>query len=97
MTGSVTTEPARWLVDHAGVLPVTGDALDVASGSGRNACWLASRGLRTVAIDRDPAAIARIRETAERLRLPLRAEIVDLETGDATLPVAAYDLIVVVH
>jgi len=93
----MTTEPARWLVDHAHVLPVTGDALDVASGSGRNAFWLAARGLSTVAIDRDAAAIAGIRETAERLRLPLRADIVDLETGEATLPVAAYDVIVVVH
>jgi len=97
MTGSVTPEPARWLVDHAHVLPLTGDALDVACGNGRNAFWLAARGLRTVAIDRDAAAIAGIRETAERQRLPLRADIADLETGEATLPVAAYDLIVAVH
>jgi hypothetical protein len=33
-----------------------------------------------VAIDRDAAAIAAIRETAEQLRLPLRADIVDLES-----------------
>ena len=97
MTSNVTIEPTQWLVDHARILPSTGDALDVASGSGRNAFWLAARGLRTVAIDRDADAIAGIRETAERLRLPLRADIVDLEIGDATLPVAAYDLIVVVH
>ena len=61
-------EPTRWLVDHAHLLPSTGDALDVACGSGRNAFWLAARGLRTVALDRDAAAIAGIRETAERLR-----------------------------
>jgi tellurite methyltransferase len=97
MTGSVTPEPARWLVDHAHVLPLTGDALDVACGNGRNAFWLAARGLRTVAIDRDAAEIAGIRERAERQRLPLRADIADLETGEATLPVAAYDLIVAVH
>jgi SAM-dependent methyltransferase len=97
VTSNVTIEPTRWLVDHARILPSTGDALDVASGSGRNAFWLAARGLRTVAIDRDADAIAGIRETAERLRLPLRADIVDLEIGDATLPVAAYDLIVAVH
>ena len=93
----MTTEPTRWLVDHAGMLPSTGDALDVASGSGRNAFWLAARGLDTVALDRDAAAIANIRESAERLRLPLVAQMVDLETGDVTLPVNAYDLIVVVH
>jgi SAM-dependent methyltransferase len=90
-------EPTQWLVDHARILPSTGDALDVASGSGRNAFWLAARGLSTVAVDRDAAAIAGIRETAERLHLPLRADIVDLETADATLPVAGYNLIVAIH
>jgi SAM-dependent methyltransferase len=94
---TMTVAPARWLVDHAHVLPATGDALDVASGSGRNAFWLAARGLRTLAIDRSATAIAEIRETAGRLHLPLRADIVDLEADGATLPIAAYDLIVVVH
>ena len=93
----MTIEPTRWLVDHAGVIPSTGDALDVASGTGRNAFWLAARGLGTTALDRDASAIAVIRETAGRLGLPLRADIVDLESGDAGLPVDAYDLIVVVH
>jgi SAM-dependent methyltransferase len=95
--GIVTIAPARWLVDHAHLLPATGNALDVASGSGRHAFWLAARGLTTLAIDSSAPAIAGIRETAARLQLPLRAEIVDLETDGATLPVAAYDLIVVVH
>lgn len=93
----MTMAPARWLVDHAHVVPTTGDALDVASGSGRNAYWLASRGLRTLAIDRSAAAITEIRETARGRGLPLRADIVDLETNDVRLPAAAYDVIVVVH
>lgn len=95
--GIVTIAPARWLVDHAHLLPATGDALDVASGSGRHAFWLAARGLTTLAVDSSATAIAGIRETAARLHLPLRADIVDLEADDATLPAAAYDLIVVVH
>ena len=95
--GIVTIAPARWLVDHAHLLPATGDALDVASGSGRHAFWLAARGLTTLAIDRSAAAIAGIRENAARLGLPVRAEIVDLETNETTLPVGAYDAIVVVH
>lgn len=102
----MTTEPTRWLVDHARVLPPTGEALDVASGSGRNALWLAARGLNTLAIDRDARAVATIRRTAEDLRLPLRAEVVDLEvdvvsgfsrTTEAPLPAAAFDVVVVVH
>jgi tellurite methyltransferase len=93
----MTGEPTRWLVDHATLLPAAGDALDVASGSGRNACWLAARGLSTLAIDRDVHAIAGIRKTAGDLQLPLRAAVVDLEIPDAALPVSAYDVVVVVH
>ncbi len=93
----MTLEPANWLVEHASVRPSAGDALDVASGSGRNARWLAAQGFRTLAIDRDPMSIAGIRRLAEDGRLPLRAEVVDLETGGATLPVSAFDVVVVVH
>jgi SAM-dependent methyltransferase len=93
----MTREPTRWLVDHAHVLPTAGDALDVASGSGRNAFWLAARGLNTLAIDRDAHAIDTIRRTAHGLNLPLRAEVVDLETADTALPIEAFDVIVVVH
>ena len=90
-------EPSRWLVDHAHLLPLTGDALDVASGRGRNALWLAGRGLQTHAIDRDLAAVEQLRTHAAALGLPLRAEAMDLECEGAMLPVAAYDLVVVVH
>jgi SAM-dependent methyltransferase len=93
----MSSEPTRWLVDHAGMLPQTGDALDVASGSGRNAFWMAARGLTTIAIDRHAAAIAAINEHARLRGLPLRGEIIDLEAPDAVLPAAAFDLIVVVH
>ena len=51
----MTIEPTRWLVDHARALPDAGDALDVASGTGRNAFWLAARGLNPLAIDRELA------------------------------------------
>ncbi len=61
----MTPEPTRWLVDHARLLPAAGDALDVACGSGRNAFWLAARGLSTLAIDRDAGQIEAIRRTAD--------------------------------
>jgi len=93
----MTLEPSRWLVDHARVLPRLGNALDVASGSGRNAFWLAAHGLETLAVDRSLTSVAGIRATAERLQLPVRAEVVDLEMEGATLPVAAFDVVVVVH
>lgn len=90
-------EPTRWLVDHEHLLPRTGTALDVASGRGRNAMWLAQHGLDTVAIDRDAAALEELRAIAARLNLPVRTEMVDLEAGGAGLPVEAYDVVVVVH
>ena len=93
----MTLEASRWLVDHAHALPPSGDALDVASGSGRNAFWLAARGLETLAVDRSPSSVAEIRATASQLQLPVHAEVVDLEIEGATLPVSAFDVVVVVH
>jgi SAM-dependent methyltransferase len=93
----MTFEPTRWLVDHASLLPSTGDALDLASGNGRNALWLASRGLKTVAIDRNAVALAELQTRAAERGLQIRAEVMDLEVVGATLPAAAFDLIVAVH
>ena len=90
-------EPARWLVDHQHLLPLTGDALDVACGRGRNAMWLAERGLRTVGVDRDTVALEALRQMAAARTLPLRGVFIDLETADATLGSDTYDVIVVVH
>ena len=90
-------EPTRWLVDHAYLLPTRGEALDLASGRGRNARWLARRGLTTLAIDRDEAAVQFVRDEAVRLGLPLRALVVDLERRDFTLDSRSHDVIVVVH
>ena len=90
-------EPSQWLVDHEDLVPRTGEALDVASGHGRNAFWLARHGLHTLAVDRDADAIAALNAEAERLRLPLRGQVVDLESGPSRLPVRGYDVIVVVH
>ena len=93
----MTLEPTRWLVDHAHLLPSSGSALDLASGNGRNALWLAARGLDTLALDRSAAAVEGLRTAAAHSHLPLRAEVVDLEARGVTLPEAAFDLIVVVH
>ena len=90
-------EPTRWLLEHEYLLPARGEALDLASGTGRNAIWLAQRGLTTLALDRDEAAVALIRDEADRHRLPLRADVVDLEQESPVLPQEAFDVIVVVH
>ena len=91
------TPPARWLTDNAHLLPGAGDALDVACGRGRNAVWLAQRGLNTLAVDRDVDSIQAVNEEARRAALPLRADVVDLESGPVPFAPAAYDVVVVLH
>ena len=89
--------PSPWLIDNGDLLPRGGKkVLDVACGRGRHALLLASAGFEVHAIDRNPDAIAFVRATAERLRLSLTADVVDLE-GDAPpdLPAAAYDAVFV--
>ena len=93
----VTSLPSHWLTSNAHLLPHQGDALDVACGSGRHALWLAERGLRTTAIDRDPDAIERLAAEAAQRTLALTTEVIDLESGAFRFPPDAYDVIVVVH
>jgi len=90
-------EPSSWLGQHAGLLPREGRALDVASGRGRHALWLAERGLTTLAVDRDPEAIRALNEAARERHLPLRAEVRDLEGGETSFHGSTFDVIVVVH
>lgn len=69
-----------------------GRALDVATGEGRNALYLAARGFRVDAIDHSSAALAAAREAARAKHLEVNFIEADLERAD--LPAAAYDLIV---
>jgi SAM-dependent methyltransferase len=89
--------PASWLVQHADLLPRQGRALDVACRHGRHAIWLAERGLTTVAVDRDVVAIRELNDLARERRLPVRAEVRDLERGDNPFAASTYDVIVVLH
>jgi SAM-dependent methyltransferase len=84
-------------MDHERLLPNRGTALDVACGRGRHALWLAARGLDTLAIDRDEAAVAMLNEEARQRSLPLRAATVDLEGGNPGVASDAYDVVIVVH
>jgi rhodanese-related sulfurtransferase len=85
--------PSPWLIDNADLLPRGGKVLDVACGRGRPALLMASAGFDVHAIDRDPEAIAFLRDTAARLNLTLAAEVVDLETDPPPDLPAAYDLV----
>lgn len=69
--------PEPWLVANAHHLP-RGPVLDVAAGIGRNALWLAGRGLPVTALDISPTAL-------ERLSLAALARKVDVPTRCADL------------
>lgn len=89
--------PTDWLTGHAALLPASGDALEIACGRGRHALWLAARGLRVTAVDRDEEAIAVLSATAHERALPLAAHVDDLERAGVDLGRDVYDVIVGVH
>jgi rhodanese-related sulfurtransferase len=91
--------PSSWLLANVDLLPSAGGAggaaevLDVASGNGRHALLLASAGFKVRAIDADESALSILRTTAAAIGLAIDAARVDLESGDADLGAAGYDLI----
>jgi len=94
----VAEETAAWLIDNADLWPRQGRVLDVACGRGRNALALARSGLQVRAIDRNPEAIAALREAAESTAIQIDAEVVDLETDPPPgLGQSIYDAVVVVN
>jgi tellurite methyltransferase len=78
--------PPAWLAELGALMPRTGRALDLASGSGRVALWVAERGLDVLAIDISAVGLARISHP----RVAVRQQ--DLEL-DAQLPAAAFALV----
>lgn len=74
--------PSSWLLENADLLPGGGRVLDVACGQGRHALLLAAAGFDVTAVDRDGAALDRLRGHAERLELPIVVRLLDLETDD---------------
>jgi tellurite methyltransferase len=82
--------PDPLLVEVAEMCPV-GEALDLASGPGCNAIYLASLGWRVTAVDRSAVAIEILRGRAAGL--PVAAHAADLESGEFRIARDAYDLI----
>jgi len=69
-----------------------GRALDIATGKGRNAIFLAEQGFDVVAIDVSPLALGEARQRAEVKSLSISWQQADLERIE--LPEATYDLVV---
>ncbi len=82
------------LVETAGTLK-PGNALDLASGTGRNALWLAIHNWSVTAVDGAPSAIETLREVARERNLLIDARIADLKSSDYSIEPNAFDLVVI--
>ena len=76
MLHSRLDEPSDWVMRWAHLIPAGGRVLDVASGSGRHARWLAGRGHAVDAVDRDAAALATLASVTG-----VRTRAADIENG----------------
>jgi 2-polyprenyl-3-methyl-5-hydroxy-6-metoxy-1,4-benzoquinol methylase len=74
-------EPNDFLVEQFGLLQ-PGSCLCLAEGQGRNAAWLAGRGLSVTAVDQSSVGMARAQELATQLGVILATKVADLEQFD---------------
>jgi SAM-dependent methyltransferase len=94
-------QPSRFLRSVSDLLPGRGRALDAGGGSGRNALWLARRGLDVTLVDIAEEGLARAAEAAQRQGARLRTVCLDLENLEnleaEPLPQGPWDVIVDIH
>jgi SAM-dependent methyltransferase len=86
--------PNRFLVSQFERLPAGARVLDVATGEGRNAVWLAQQGCQVLGIDVSPVAIEKARKLAAEAGVQVRFEVADVRQWD--WPVAAFDAAVTI-
>jgi dihydroneopterin aldolase len=90
--------PARFLLQQLHRIP-KGAVLDVASGAGRNALFLAAQGYQVDAVDRDPDALAGLSSVARKASLAaITTRAMDLEPPTPSAPdlgKEAYEAVIV--
>lgn len=81
-----------WVQRWSALVPDGASVLDVACGPGRHVRWLAARGARVTAVDRDAMAL-------EALRALPNVEVIaaDVEAGAWPLPGRQFDAVVVTN
>jgi SAM-dependent methyltransferase len=84
--------PSAFLVSLDALLPTRGRALDVAGGSGRNALWLARRGLDVTLADVSDVGLEKAARAAAAAGVALATVRVDLEADPP--PAGPWDLVV---
>jgi tellurite methyltransferase len=90
-----TEEPSPWLTKNVHLLPRSGQALDIAGGTGRNALWLAENDWEVTIADVSDVALKLAADRATELDLLLTTMLGDLSTGP--LPGGPWDLVMVFH
>ena len=83
--------PCELLEALANVLPIAGNALDLAGGAGRNAIWLARRGLAVTLADISPVALEIAQRRADEAGVAITTLEIDLE--QAPLPPGPWDVV----
>jgi SAM-dependent methyltransferase len=73
----------------------TGRALDLATGTGRNALFLASEGYRVDALDRSRAGLRLARESAREGDVADRIEWIQADAEEYEFPTGTYDLVTI--
>jgi SAM-dependent methyltransferase len=87
-------EPSALLRRHVASAP-DGRALDIATGTGRNAVFLADRGYRVDAIDSSRAGLDITRERAAERGVEERLECIQADVPSHEFPTDAYDLVTI--
>jgi SAM-dependent methyltransferase len=87
-------EPSRLLVGAVGGLK-PGTALDLASGDGRNAVWLAGRGWRVTAVDWSRVGAEKGLQMAEERGVEVDWQIADLTAWEP--PDEGFDLVIILY
>lgn len=90
------TSPSPLVVATASRL-APGRALDLASGAGRNAFWLAEHGWDVTAVDGAPTAIESLRGGAAVRGLKINGLVADLEKGEYEIEKSNWDLVLICY
>lgn len=87
-----TLTPSSWVTRFAPLITAGGQVLDLACGAGRHARWLASKGFRVEAVDRDGVALELLEGVPH-----VSTREADLEEGPWPYVGRHFDGIIVTH
>ena len=84
-------EPVEWLKGHSYMLNGKGSALDIASGEGRNAVFVAEKGYETLAVDVSTTGLKKAHALADEKGVAIETCVADLDNWK--IEQNAFDLI----